>query len=335
MKVFNPISKDVDYRQSIFLAGPCPRKKEDFPSSWRNEAIDILKSMGFEGNVLNPENEQYASMGDDAYGLQTAWEQKGLAYASRILFWIPRSKEHPAFTANIEFGMWADSGKCVVGFPEDAMECRYVGLVCRKKSIPLFDSLRSAVEFTARNVESRTPDVFFTSDTHFGQSRTLSLSCRPFRSVEQMDDVIVSNWNRDVSMNDTVYHLGDFGDPEFAKLLNFKKMVLVCGNYERRDKSVVDRLSKDPRIVIVDEITCMDDDGNVYRLVHEPVSGKIDESDFCLFGHVHRTSVIKRNGINVGTDGNHFRLFSIDDVKWQRNGVLRHYDENVFTEVRR
>mgnify|MGYP001387686297 CR=1 FL=1 len=51
--------------------------------------------------------------------------------------------------------------------------------------------------------------VWFTSDTHFGQQRTLELSRRPFKDVAEMDNTMVKNWNNLVSPKDTVYHLGD------------------------------------------------------------------------------------------------------------------------------
>ena len=54
--------------------------------------------------------------------------------------------------------------------------------------------------------------IYFTSDTHFNQQRTLELSRRPFDSVEHMNNILVQNWNNTVKQEDTVYHLGDFGD---------------------------------------------------------------------------------------------------------------------------
>lgn len=52
--------------------------------------------------------------------------------------------------------------------------------------------------------------VFFTSDTHFGDHRTLNLYPRPFASVAEMDAGLISNWNATVGAGDEVWHLGDF-----------------------------------------------------------------------------------------------------------------------------
>ncbi len=52
--------------------------------------------------------------------------------------------------------------------------------------------------------------VFFTSDTHFGDHRTLNIHKRPFGSVAEMDEALVSGWNEAVGEEDEVWHLGDF-----------------------------------------------------------------------------------------------------------------------------
>ena len=52
--------------------------------------------------------------------------------------------------------------------------------------------------------------VFFTSDTHFGDHRTINIWKRPFGSVAEMDAVLVERWNAVVGAEDEVWHLGDF-----------------------------------------------------------------------------------------------------------------------------
>lgn len=54
--------------------------------------------------------------------------------------------------------------------------------------------------------------IFLTSDTFFG--RELTAIERGFESAEEMDDVIIDNWNSAVTDKDVVIHLGNFGwDP--------------------------------------------------------------------------------------------------------------------------
>jgi len=51
--------------------------------------------------------------------------------------------------------------------------------------------------------------VFFTSDTHFGDHRTLNIHKRPFASVAEMDAALIARWNETVGPDDEVWHLGD------------------------------------------------------------------------------------------------------------------------------
>lgn len=89
------------------------------------------------------------------------------------------------------------------------------------------------------------PDIFFTSDTHFGHTNILTFKnfdgtlVRPeFSSVEEMDEIMIERWNEVVKPNSMVYHLGDvfFRSKEHGhsvlRRLNGKKH-LFLGNHDR------------------------------------------------------------------------------------------------------
>ncbi|MFD2878778.1 hypothetical protein ACFTAO_26970 [Paenibacillus rhizoplanae] len=52
--------------------------------------------------------------------------------------------------------------------------------------------------------------VYFTSDHHFGHKLIIDFESRPFGDADEMDKVMISNWNAVVGKEDTVFHLGDF-----------------------------------------------------------------------------------------------------------------------------
>lgn len=84
--------------------------------------------------------------------------------------------------------------------------------------------------------------VYLIGCTHFGHENIIKLANRPFHSVEEMDEVLIENWNRVVKATDTVYHLGDFafrGAPaeSYEAKLN-GKILKVQGNHDARDWGV-------------------------------------------------------------------------------------------------
>ena len=171
-------------------------------------------------------------------------------------------------------------------------------------------------------------NTFFTSDTHFGHQRTLEFSRRPFVDVESMDADLIANWNAIVQPGDTVYHLGDFGAQEcldYVGKLN-GKIIFLSGNYETPEMIQVLARSCE----IIQPNTIIEVEGHRFQLVHEPDEATAGE--FFLFGHVHQLQMVKRNGLNVGTDCHFFRPIPLDVVLFYQNAIQKHYDDNVFME---
>ena len=50
---------------------------------------------------------------------------------------------------------------------------------------------------------------YFTSDTHFGDTRILRSARRPFRTIAEHDAHVVARWRATVGAGDEVWHLGD------------------------------------------------------------------------------------------------------------------------------
>jgi 8-oxo-dGTP pyrophosphatase MutT (NUDIX family) len=140
------------YASSIFLAGPSPRKPEDY--NWREEAIQLLEEGGFNGVVFAPvyRNNEWSESFN--YDKQIKWETKWLNASDLIVFWVPRDlKELPGFTTNVEFGLWVKSGKVLLGSPLDAEKMSYLNWWAEEESVPNFDNLKGLLSAAIEKLE--------------------------------------------------------------------------------------------------------------------------------------------------------------------------------------
>jgi len=62
-------------------------------------------------------------------------------------------------------------------------------------------------------------EIFLISDTHFGHGNILTFKdksgqpIRPYKTLEEMDEALIDNWNKVVKPTDKIYHLGDVAIP--------------------------------------------------------------------------------------------------------------------------
>jgi calcineurin-like phosphoesterase family protein len=177
--------------------------------------------------------------------------------------------------------------------------------------------------------------TLFTADTHFMQERTRDFSGRPFKDIYEMTRAMIRNWNEIVGINDTVYHLGDFGDYDINGELK-GNVILLVGNYERKDfkeKEINAEVLKRKygfKDVITDDKMTVDIYGHKFDLVHEPSHRNPDV--FTLFGHIHKLQMVKRNALNVGVDCHNFTPVTFEEVMQWKNGIQNFHDNEVFMQ---
>ena len=134
-------------------------------------------------------------------------------------------------------------------------------------------------------------NVYFTSDLHFGHKNIIRFDNRPFTSVEEMDEVLIRNWNKKVKEDDLVYILGDiswYNDAKTCEIferLNGRK-VLIKGNHDRVHGKIKNYFEE---ITDYKEITLP---GNKHiTLCHYPIVffNRHHYGAFMFYGHVHNS----------------------------------------------
>ena len=180
------------------------------------------------------------------------------------------------------------------------------------------------------NFKFNAEHTFFTSDTHFNHANIIRFCNRPFKDVEQMNDVMITNWNNAISKDDTVFHLGDFclgGAAEWTKILDRLngKIYLIMGNHDLKNIrqgfiSRFEHVAMQMRIEIGKK--------RIY-LCHYPFlcfEGSYKDDVWQLFGHVHtrrsnsgidagRLQYLYPTQYDVGVDNNNFTPVSFGQVK--------------------
>lgn len=165
--------------------------------------------------------------------------------------------------------------------------------------------------------------LYFIADTHFGDQKIIPYCHRPFSSLEDMTEKIISKWNNKVKENDIVFMLGDlsFYDLEHTRdivnRLNGTKF-LIKGNHdgfsvdEYKDCGFLD-VFEDTRDFNID-----DEQIPTLILSHKPEDTKY----FNIHGHIHDEplekqypNLNKENHFCVSVEMTNYEPISIEEIK--------------------
>ena len=172
--------------------------------------------------------------------------------------------------------------------------------------------------------------VYLTSDDHFNHSNILKFCQRPFKSVEEMNEALIANWNNKVPEDGIVFHLGDFAwgpisqwRPIVERLNG--KIILIKGNHDIKNiksQAQFDELFEHSTMQMMIEV-----EGRKCYLNHYPFlcyAGTYRQDEqlvFQAFGHVHqrkndtsadssRLEMLFPTQYDVGVDNNDYTPIS-------------------------
>lgn len=162
-------------------------------------------------------------------------------------------------------------------------------------------------------------NVYLAADLHIGH-KNCAIKYRPFKSLEEHDNLIIENWNKTVNKNDTVYLLGDLSlhskDVSFmSKLLG--RITVVGGNHE--NPSSARELLK-----YVNNFAALIDYKGFW-LTHFPIHPMHLRGRRNIHGHLHDQKVVLADG----TIDDRYRCVSLDQINFtpiEFNTFIKRFD---------
>jgi calcineurin-like phosphoesterase family protein len=158
-------------------------------------------------------------------------------------------------------------------------------------------------------------NVFMISDMHFGHSNIILYENRPFKDIEEMDRVIIANWNKTVGKDDKVFILGDVSFYDKEKTTNIisslkGEKILIMGNHDKeRDLA----WWKDTGINEVIEYPIIYND--FYMLSHEPMYINKNMPYGNIHGHTHHLKYNDNQFFNVSVECINYTPINFNDIK--------------------
>lgn len=162
--------------------------------------------------------------------------------------------------------------------------------------------------------------TFFTSDTHFGHKNIIKHCERPFKSVQEMDDTMIENWNNVVGPDDIVYHLGDFALGrgsymqnvlDICSVLNGKK-ILIYGNHDYPKRLRLMTPFEEMHHVLFRRFGDLEIFMSHYA---HRVWNKSHRGSIHLYAHSHGTLEEIGFSKDVGVDSNNFTPLSLKSIE--------------------
>lgn len=167
--------------------------------------------------------------------------------------------------------------------------------------------------------------TFFSSDWHLGHKNIIRYDGRPFKTVEEMDNTILTNVTGQLQKGDTLYFLGDFALTRsgnamegYMKALAYTeaKLFFIKGNHDKRDTI---KLYERYGTYLGEQKKISMEDGQDIVLNHYAmrVWDKSHRGTWHLYGHSHHSLPDLKESLSfdVGINGWEYLLIPYNAVK--------------------
>lgn len=176
---------------------------------------------------------------------------------------------------------------------------------------------------------------YYTADLHLGHANIIKHCGRPFKDIDEMDRVLIGNYNSVVTNKDDVFIVGDIAfrggkDEIISKIRQLKgRKHLVIGNHDGW-------LLKDDEFrklfVTIDLRATVSDNGRKVVLHHYPMVewDGFFRGAYHVYGHIHNGSpqaaaIMKTipNAFNAGVDLNEYMPQTLE-------GLIKHKGQGIY-----
>lgn len=196
-------------------------------------------------------------------------------------------------------------------------------------------------------LKSSNTNIWFTSDLHLNHSKIIEYCNRPFSNVEEMNEMLINNWNSVVKPEDIVFCLGDIalgGSSTWNTLIPRLngKIHLILGNHDIRNwRNLYSNLFES-----VSEQLTVEIDKKTFILTHFPLlcyhgTWGTEMNVINLIGHVHtlkannsgkdfeRLQYLFPTQYDVGVDFNDYRPISYNQVMEKIKYQIEHHTNEL------
>lgn len=172
-------------------------------------------------------------------------------------------------------------------------------------------------------------EVYVAADLYLGYNNIIRRNNRPFMNVEEMNKLLLKNWNDTICSDDIVYFLGDISYGESAKDIDYW-LKRLSGNivFIKGD----DDFSEDIEFLL-DYVT-VDIGNRHFCLVHNPADAPEDFDGWTIHAHNYSHDLQKhpfidreRKTINISLEATEYRPVSFTEIE----GIVS-WAESIYSE---
>lgn len=175
-------------------------------------------------------------------------------------------------------------------------------------------------------------DIWFTSDQHYNHAAVIRHMKRPFDSIEDMNEALISNHNEVVKPGDRVYNIGDFAWHDHNRFLArlTGQQFLVKGNHDH-----IKRLKEPLKFAWVKDTVMVKYLKDLFFLSHyaHRVWPQSNYGSYHLYGHSHGMIDSEwGRSMDIGVDAHKYYPVSLDQVLAELSGIqeyMNHHPEEV------